>query len=267
MDDLRFDALITWLATTRLTRLTALRGLAASAAALTGVGRLAEAAGAKGGHGRKKNRHEKKTRLCVCQSGDATTCTGQRKAKPKANKILKRNACAYKGTCQAGVSGCALTLSAPFTVSACWSVDADHDTVVFVPQGGFTTDPAPYTDQSCHPDDDCSLGYPFVCVAVDQQDSGCEVTTVHQQLNGTYEYWSEVETTSAAGELTVTLRDSGGNVLATWSSPANPSPYDKIGWHVFDVVDGVVVPSGVTTSFALPESAHNPTTYRCGGGV
>ena len=52
-----------------------------------------------------RNKNAKKVRVCNCASADVATCRSQKKAKDKAKKLLRRNACAYKGPCQ-GVSGC-----------------------------------------------------------------------------------------------------------------------------------------------------------------
>ncbi len=100
MDGVKFDLFIKQLGTTRLTRLTALRGLVAGgAAALTGVGLTREA-------GAKKKNNDKEIRICICSSADPTTCRSKKKDKDKAKKTLRRNACAYRGRCQSGVSGC-----------------------------------------------------------------------------------------------------------------------------------------------------------------
>jgi hypothetical protein len=95
------------------------------------------------------------------------------------------------------------------------------------------------------------------------------VTTVHQRLGGLFEYWIELDSTTPAGEVTVTLRNSGGNVLATWSSPANSSVSDR-GWHVFDVAGGTGVVSPVDQFGPLGnlvDNVHKPNTRVCGGQV
>ena len=99
MDGSHFDTLVKALATTPLSRARVVQGLAASVTALAGM-RLS------GEPGAAKKQNEKKIRVCNCPSSDATLCKTQKKAKPKAKKLLRRNACAYRGRCQ-GVSGCA----------------------------------------------------------------------------------------------------------------------------------------------------------------
>ena len=109
MDGTRFDQLIKRLVTQRVSRLTALRGLAAGAVAvLTGVNLTHEEAGAA------KDKPNKR-RICVCSSFDPATCDTKKKSKKAARRTLRNNACAYKGRCQAGKSGCVGT----------GSVDAD----------------------------------------------------------------------------------------------------------------------------------------------
>ena len=100
MDGTRFDQLIKRLVTQRVSRLTALRGLAAGAVAgLTGVNLTHEEAGAA------KDKPNKR-RICVCSSFDPATCDTKKKSKKAARRTLRNNACAYKGRCQAGKSGC-----------------------------------------------------------------------------------------------------------------------------------------------------------------
>ena len=102
MDGTRFDHLIKRLAATPVTRATALRGLAASAAALAGVTLLAEPDSAAAAGKRRRRR-----RVCDCASADPNTCTNRRLKRRAARRLLRSNACAYKGRCQTGVSGCA----------------------------------------------------------------------------------------------------------------------------------------------------------------
>jgi len=101
MDGATFDHLIKRFTATRLTRLQTLRGLAAGVAAFTGARLAAEPSEAK------KN-HEKKVKVCKCPTADATLCNTKKVDKDKAKKVA-RQACNYKGTCQAGVTSCAAT--------------------------------------------------------------------------------------------------------------------------------------------------------------
>ncbi len=98
MNGTKFDQLIKTIATQRVSRLTALRGLAAGAVAgLTRLSLSADEAGAA---------DDKKRRVCVCSSCDPASCDTKKKEKKKVKRILRRNACAYKGKCQAGRAGC-----------------------------------------------------------------------------------------------------------------------------------------------------------------
>jgi hypothetical protein len=267
MDADRFDTLVRTLFIARSRR----TALAVSGAALTGVGLLTvpslHEAGAKGG----KKKGKKKIPICVCQSADATSCTGQTKPKTKAKKILKQNPCAYKGKCQASVSGCVappLTVSAPFSVEAHWTnASSDHDADLFVPQAGFTTDPSPYISVNCTPaNTKCEENlYPFACMSGNALGPGDEVTTVRKLLAGAYEYWIELDEGAPAGELTINLKNTGGSVLASWSSPANPSVTIELGWHVFNI-DGS---TGIVTSVDqriddfVFSGAHDPSFNVC----
>jgi hypothetical protein len=73
-----------------------------------GVGALAAAAlatlGVSADDAEGKN---KKRNVCKCTSSDPTSCVNKKKKKNKVNRFLNNNPCAYKGKCQAGVSGCA----------------------------------------------------------------------------------------------------------------------------------------------------------------
>src|SRR5688572_8376690 len=104
MDAHRFDDLVRRTATMRLTRVQVLRGLLVSGVtALTGVTRSADEADAK---------KTKKVTVCHCHGADPTMCTqdkvrikkgtdqGRRKAK-RLRTHLRRNACDYRGRCQA----------------------------------------------------------------------------------------------------------------------------------------------------------------------
>jgi hypothetical protein len=89
VDGTQFDNLIKRLSTRPLTRGKALRGLAAGAAALAGVTLATEP-------GEAKKNHEKEVRICVWS---ATGGQSKKVDKDKAKKILRRNACARKGSC------------------------------------------------------------------------------------------------------------------------------------------------------------------------
>jgi hypothetical protein len=103
MDATTFDQLIKRLATTRLTRLTALRGLAAGGvAALTGVRLFSE-----DGRAKKPNRNPQRFKVCLCSPASCKTVA---KKKEKVKKLLKKNACAYKGKCTL-VNPCVATLT------------------------------------------------------------------------------------------------------------------------------------------------------------
>ena len=160
-------------------------------------------------------------------------------------------------------------LSTPFTIEARWNnPDTDHDTYFFVPNQSGATLPSPFIDYSCNPvDSDCENDvYPFICVSKDATGPGDEITTVRRLIAGKCEYWIELHEPSPAGDLTVTLRDKSGRVVRSWISPANPSPDDEIGWHVFDIdgSTGSIASVNQTVNSELPE-AHTPNTDVCPG--
>jgi hypothetical protein len=103
MENSRFDTLVKVLAS-RQPRRAALPVLAA-----LGLGLVDPPAGI----AKKNNTNDKKMRLCVCTSADPASCGGQKKAKAKAQKTLRRTPCAYRGRCLPGVSGCAGSLVGP----------------------------------------------------------------------------------------------------------------------------------------------------------
>jgi hypothetical protein len=153
---------------------------------------------------------------------------------------------------------------------AAWTTTSDHDTYVFVPQdvtGPFVE--SPYIDFDCNDSDDaCEEEYPFVCVDEDEQDAGDEIATFYALLQGTYEYWIELDDPTPAGEVTVNLVNSAGNVIRSWSSPEVPNNPNQVGWHVFDI-DGS---TGIVTSVDvvdlsgdMPNVAHSPNTDVCPG--
>jgi hypothetical protein len=197
------------------------------------------------------------------KSGATPKSTGNAKPKPKKG-LCKRDG----SKCRIPGQGCKkrFCLDAPFTIEAKWTQTADHDTYLFVPAENETTGPSPYIYFPCRADNsDCEEAYPFACVSGDVTVSGAEITTIHQVLPGTYEYWIELAPTTLAGELTIVLKDDGGRVVRKWTNPANPSQMVQFGWHVFDV-DGA---TGRVTSIdnladaALPNGAHDPATDVC----
>jgi hypothetical protein len=186
------------------------------------------------------------------------------KKKKKKCKIFCRkdgSPCTKKGSkCKAG-----FCLTAPFTIEANWTVEADHDAVLFVPTENDATGPFPFIFFDCvsSPNLSCDVDYPFACFSGDVQTSGSEIATIFQVLPGTYEYWNEIDGDTEAGELTIVLRDNGGRIMRQWTNPANPG--SENGWHVFDI-DGN---TGLITSIdelidgGVPEGAHDPSTNVC----
>ncbi|MGH2618113.1 MAG: twin-arginine translocation signal domain-containing protein [Thermomicrobiales bacterium] len=187
----------------------------------------------------------------------------RRKEKPRKRKgLCKKNgtACTRPNkTCQKRYC-----LNAPFTIAAVWTQSRDHDTYFFVPPQDEATGPSSYIRFSCNPDNSfCEETYPFACVSQDAPGPGDEITTIHQFLPGTYEYWINLYKTTPAGEVTVALKDSNDRVVRQWTSPANPAD-TKLGWHVFDI-DGR--DGRVTAIDALhdddPPSINYPSTNVC----
>ena len=127
-------------------------------------------------------------------------------------------------------------LKPPFSIAAVWAtIDADHDTVLYVPAGDATTGPFPYVYYGCNPGNSfCVEAYPFACVDRDATGPGNEITTIYRLLPGRYEYWIQLEKKVPAGDLLVTLSDGSGRVVREWSSPANATN-DQVEWHVFDI--------------------------------
>jgi len=83
MESSRFDTLVKLLASRRPRR------VALPLLATLGLGLASsEQAGAK------KNRQQKKVRVCNCTGPDGATCQNQKKAKDKAKKLLRTNPCA-----------------------------------------------------------------------------------------------------------------------------------------------------------------------------
>jgi hypothetical protein len=204
------------------------------------------------GHGGTRN--EPKQKVCLCSE---TRCRSQKKPRSKIKRFLKRHDCAYRGGCT-GANPCApVRVTAPFRIEAIWSGDPDYDTFLFVPRASAAASPGPFIKYDCNPDSDCDVEYPFACVSQDATGPGNEITTVHQLLAGTYEYWIQVEALAPAGELTVQLVKDG-SVLATWYNPANPSGNQEIGWHVFNIdgATGQFTTAGETIDDTLPDAAH-----------
>lgn len=241
MDELRFDRL-----TRRVVGMTSRRTLLGSAAVagwagLEAVTDQAQAKGKKGGNDRGKG-------------------TGKDKALCRANgsSCKKKN-----NTCAA-----ANCLKAPLTIEALWSTDSDHDTYLFVPAENGSSDPFPYVDYTCTPEDsDCDAkSYPFVCVSEDATGPGDEITTVRKLFSGKYEYWIELDSGIPAGELNVILRNANGRVVRSWRNPAAPGN-DQLGWHVFDLVVSAkkttVVSIDTVIGDSLPEGAYPENTFVC----
>ena len=191
-----------------------------------------------------------------------------------AARLAESGATKSKGLCRRNGSKCRgpgknckkqYCLNAPFTVTAAWTVEADHATFLFVPPAGATTGSGLYIDYACNESGDaCEEAYPFACVDKDESDSGGEVTTFYRCLAGTYEYWVELDAAADAGEVVVTLRDQGGRVVRQWENPAVPAG-KELGWHVFDLrgAAGAVASIDELIDGDLPEGAHNPATDVC----
>lgn len=125
----------------------------------------------------------------------------------------------------------------PFTIEARWSnPTSDHDTILFVPNKEGSNLSSPFIAQSCSgASSNCVNEYPFACVSQDAQGPGDEITTVLRLLGGTYEYWIRLAKGAPGGDVEVTLRNAGGRVIRSWSSPENPESQKRFGWHVFDL--------------------------------
>ena len=65
-----------------------------------------------------KDRAERERRVCVCATGDAASCKTKTKPNTQVKRILRRNACAYRGRCT-GVSGCAPAAPDPPVAGVC----------------------------------------------------------------------------------------------------------------------------------------------------
>jgi len=189
----------------------------------------------------------------------------KRKRKPLCTANGSR--CKHKSaTCT--TSNC---LTAPFSVEAQWTgPNALYATYVFVPKEAGTTVPSPFISSSsniaCTPAaSNCEADiYPFACISQDAPGSGPAETTVRKLLKGTYEYWIYVINDSAAGAVTVTLRNAQEQVVRTWSSPVNPNNF-YLSWHVFDLDGsaGSVKSVDTTNQNGMPGGAHFPNTNVC----
>ncbi|MFN8590989.1 MAG: hypothetical protein U0031_05945 [Thermomicrobiales bacterium] len=89
------------------------------------------------------------------------------------------------------------------------------------------------------------------------------MTTVRKLLDGTYQYWIELDEPSPAKDLTVTLRHTNGSRVRSWTSPANLSA-QQVAWHVFDIdgKTGSVTSVDQVINSELPE-VREPNTYVC----
>jgi hypothetical protein len=191
--------------------------------------------------GEARKRRKKKRRKTKTPSGPLCTSLGEACAEPGSN-------------CQER-----FCLQAPFTITATWSSQTNHDTWLFVPPQDGSTGPSPQIDYDCNPGKTrCAQAYPFACVDRDASGPGNEITTIHDLLPGAYEYWIFLGV-APAGELTVTLTDQGGRAVRSWASPAVTSALEGF-WHVFDV-DGT--PGRVTSVDAPPVRFRTPVTNVC----
>lgn len=213
--------------------------------------------GANHGHRTGNDTTTDKKKTChTCCRADGSACTKKsKKCKPS--------------LCQTAPPLLLPTALTSFTVEAHWTnTYTDHDTFLFVPNQEGSILPSPYIDYSCNPADSPRCAddvYPFTCVSQDATGPGDEVTTVRKLLAGRYEYWIELYDTAPAGDVTVTLRDTGGTILHSWSSPANLSTTDAIGWHVFDLDGGTGIVASVDQPIdtLLPRGAHIPFSNVC----
>jgi hypothetical protein len=220
MEPHRFD--VTPQVLTRLpSRRTVLRALAAAGTGW-GVGTLPESAEARKKRRKKRRRTPQETGPLCARNGEACA---------RASKKCRERYC----------------LRAPFTISAIWQAESNHDTWLLVPPQDETTGPGPQIDYDCNQSNSpCQTQYPFACVSNDEFGPGDEITTIYERLPGTYAYWLALDP-APAGELTVVLKDRDGRVVRRWSSPAIASRLEG-SWHVFDV-DGE---TGRVTSVDAP---------------
>ena len=198
-----------------------LRGLAAAGVGW-GVGHLPDTVEAKKKRRKKRRRKHQNTGPLCTRNGGACAKLGKK--------------------CQSS-----FCLRAPFTISAIWQGDANHDTWLLVPPKDGATGPLPQIDYDCNESNSpCRTQYPFACVSNDESGPGDEITTIYERLPGTYAYWLALDP-APAGELTVVLTARDGRVVRQWSSPAIASRLEG-SWHVFDI-DGE---TGRVTSVDAP---------------
>jgi hypothetical protein len=157
-------------------------------------------------------------------------------------------------------------LRAPIGIKAGWTnVNGSHDSFLFVPLHGNSSDDSPYIDSTCLPNtSDCETEYPFACVSQNAQGGGDEITTIHQFEPGTYEYWVELDSATPPGEVTVVVRDADHTLVRSWTSPANFT-LSRRGWHVFNINSKTRSLTAIDQLIAgkLPAGAHDPNTYVC----
>ena len=179
----------------------------------------------------------------------ATLAAGEAKKKKKKKPckdccLENGNACTTGAACKS-----ANCLKTPFTVQAKWGSTKKHFSWVLLPH--FAGQDLPYIDSDCNPgNSSCEDDrYPFICVdktiaGPAGAGPGDEVATVRKLVADTYQYWVQLDPSSASGDVTVTLRRSNGGIVRSWSSPANASTSEIAEWHVFDI-------DGKTGSIAL----------------
>jgi hypothetical protein len=231
MDHDRFDALARDIA--GISRRAVLGVLAVSAATL--------AAPHPGAEVDARKRRKKKRRKTKAPTGPLCTSLGEVCAKPGSN-------------CQER-----FCLRAPFTITATWSSQTNHDTWLFVPPQDGSTGPSPQIDYDCNQSNSrCAQAYPFACVNRDASGPGDEITTIHDLLPGAYEYGISLGV-APRGELEVILTDRDGRVVRSWTSPTVSSALESF-WHVFDV-DGTT--GRVRSVDAPPARFPLPVTNVC----
>lgn len=190
---------------------------------------------------------------------------GAAKKKGKGKKKL----CRPNGTrCGKPGKSCkkAFCLNGPFTIEANQNgASSPHDAYLFVPPENASTGPAPYLNFACNPgNSNGETAYPFADIDQELPDAGDGVTTIYKLLPGRYEYWIQLKDNTAAGALTIVLRDNGGRVVRQWQNPANSSGNQQ-AWHVFDIdgKQGTVASIDDQVDANLPSGVHNPYTFVC----
>ena len=161
-------------------------------------------------------------------------------------------------------------LNARFTITAKWTEDADHDAYLFVPRENATTGPSPYIDRFCTPGAQplCDKLYPFVCHTGDASPSGPEVITVHQLVQGRYEYWIQLWRIAPHAALTIVLKDSDCRAVRKWTAPASQVLQERV-WHVFDFngdtgrVTSIDELLPFEPGIFMPDTAYSPNTDVC----